>query len=396
MITVRTVHESEIEEVAELSARVFGRPEEFDQLRGLSILALTSCPFMKPEHCWVASSKGRIVAKWQGLDFRLRIGAATVRAVGLQGVVAHPDVRGRGFAEAIAREFFASGGHREFDLLLGFAKRGAFFERLGGVPVMPEFWWTVPTRRVGRLDPDPFTPMQEEDLPALLDFYDRFSGSRPGSMVRTKEYWPWMIRKPDHILMHPDGYFGYRVLQGPLEDDRVELREIAGQGEAFHDAVIRKLGDVAREHGIETIGAHIPSDHPLVESSIARGSEIRVEYPAHSGGFAMIANFERLMQKLRPELALRLERSPWRDAHVQLDLRCGDAGSALTLGREEGDARKVALALAPPSFIQLVFGYRSVRSVLWDESIELDGTDVALLDALFPAGNPFMWHTDRF
>lgn len=390
MLNVRMIKEADFEAVAELTARVFS-PDDVESYRDLTLFAMRSCPFMKPEHCYIGEIDDRIVAKWQGLDFDLRLGATSLRAVGLQALAADRDDRGKGYPQALVHEVLAKGVHLEFDLFLGFAKKAAFYRRLGGVPFMAEYWWTQKTRRVGRLGDDPFWPMRDDDLPAFLEHYERYSATRPGSMQRSEAYWPWMIRKPDHILMHDDGYLGYRVLP-----DRVELREVAGDGEAFFDAVLRKLGDVARAEGIDQIAAHIPVDHPLVLLSAGQGASIEIEYPVQAGGFAMIANFERFPRKLVPELEARLARSTCRDSRVQLDVHCGGASNRLELGPPTGAPRAIELPLSPGGLLQLAFGYRPARAILWQEGLRLDEGDAPLLDALFPAAHPFMWHTDRF
>ena len=100
MIRVRTITDDDIEGVAALTARVFGQddvPKMLEELRA----ALHFCPFMPKDLCWVAEEDGKILAKWQFLDFVIRVAGVELRAAGTQAVVAEPNQRGRGPATKI-------------------------------------------------------------------------------------------------------------------------------------------------------------------------------------------------------------------------------------------------------------------------------------------------------
>lgn len=396
MTQVRSIDPDDIPAVAELTARVFGDEASFEGYRAITLAALRDCPFMKPEHCWVAEDNGRIVAKWQGLDLRTRIGRAELRTAGIQAVVSDPADRGKGYPQLIVRELLQRGVQLDFDLFLGFAQRGAFYHRLGAVASMPEYWWRVIASRVPKLTRDPFTPFQDSDVPSLLRHYDAHSASRPGSMVRSESYWPWMVRKPEHILMHPDGYCGYRVLHEGKDSDRVELREIAGHGEAFHAAALSKLAAIARDKGIKHVAGHVPPDHPIVRMSVLFGAKVDIDYPTRSGAFAMLANFETFAHKLAPELDARWSRSELGSSRLLLELQCGGVTTQLALGPASGPERNAQLALSPTGFLHLSFGYRDPRAVVHQEPLTPQPPDAAVLDVLFPLAYAHMWHTDRF
>ena len=59
MTIIKNLSPDEIDGVADLTARVFGDPDEFEALRALTKAAYRSCPFMPPELCWVAEVEGR-------------------------------------------------------------------------------------------------------------------------------------------------------------------------------------------------------------------------------------------------------------------------------------------------------------------------------------------------
>ena len=46
--------------------------------------------------------------------------------------------------------------------------------------------------------------------------------------------------------------------------------------------------------------------------------------------------------------------------------------------------------------IQLLFGYRDVGDALFESGGSIDDDARPILDALFPAGQPYLWSNDRF
>ena len=67
VIRVRTITDDDIEGVADLTARVFGKDDAAQMLEELKA-ALRFCPFMRTDLCWIAEEDGNVLAKWQFLD----------------------------------------------------------------------------------------------------------------------------------------------------------------------------------------------------------------------------------------------------------------------------------------------------------------------------------------
>jgi GNAT superfamily N-acetyltransferase len=393
MLEIRTLREGDVDAVADLNARVFGKDEaDREQIRTLTRAAHRGCPFVRPELCWVAEVDGRIVMQAQLLDLEVRLGSVAVRTGGLQGVVAEPGYRGRGYPLQMYAVGLPQALAHGFDLFLGFAQRGALYQRFGGgAPVMPDYELGLDVARVEGLAVDRFWPMGEPDLDAMLEHYARANAGRSGSLVRTRELWPWLVRRPPRVLMHPEGYLGYR-----LAEDAVEVRELGGSGEAFYDEALRKLAALARERGLRRVRGHVPPDDPLVARAAAYGCEHRVTYSRRSGCLARVARAGPLLERLVPELEARLARSPLAGARVQLAIDCDGERWARSLGPPGGAERHAKLSLPAGALTQLLFGTLPPRQVLFDHGAAADPSGLEALEALFPRGWPFMWHGDRF
>jgi GNAT superfamily N-acetyltransferase len=383
--------ERDVDAVADLTARVLGGSDR-EEIRALARAAYLHCPFMRPELCWVAEEEGRIVLKGQLLDLEVRVAGVPVRVGGLQGVVAEPAYRGRGYPLRVYAEALPQALAHGFDLFLGFAQRGALFQRhAGGAPVMPDYELALDAAHVPPLGEDRFWPMGDGELDAMLEHYARANESRTGSLVRSAALWPWLVRRPPRVLLHPEGYLGWRAAE-----DAIEVRELGGASEAFYEEALRKLAALARERGLRRVRGHVPPDDPLVGRAARYGCEERVEYPRRAGCLARIARLRPLMQKLAPALEARLAASRLAGSRVHLALACEGENWGASLGPAGAEERKLDLALPVAALTQLLFGYLPARQVLFEHGVAVDANALELLDLLFPRGWPFMWHGDRF
>jgi len=400
MTIARSITEDDMDAVADLTARVFGNADDRESIFNMTRFALGECPFMRPDLCFIAEVDGRVVAKWQVLDLEMRVGRTPLRMGGIQAVVAEPDENHKGYPRQIAEFALPELLRMGFDLLPGFAQRGGFYRKLGAVPIMAEYELQLDARSIRPLRDDPFREFTDADLPELIDWYNCGNENRSGSMVRTTDHWPWMMRRPPVIHVCDDGYIGVRYGQHALE-----IREVAGRDEAFHDLALRKMATLARKSGLRKIRGAVPADHPLVEMAIRYGATIEAQYTTKSGCLALPLAPLRMLTKLQGELDSRLRASRYFDAHVDLGVRCAGQETRILLNEGGQRAQKIDLTLSAGSILQLAFGYRSVRSVLQEESTRGDGDPAAhlpsrenidVLEAIFPQGHPFMWQTDRY
>lgn len=395
MTVVRRLEREEIDAVADLTARVFGKADEVAPLRALMRAAYETCPFMPPELCWVAEEEGRIVAKWQMLDFEMWVAGTPVRTAGIQGVVAEPDANHKGYARLIAEHAIGEVRNEGFDMVFGFAQRGGFYTRLGGVPLCADYMLELDARAIPRLQDDPFRPSIDADLPTLIRCYNESNRHGSGPLVRSEALWPWLVRRPERMYLCDDGYVGVTFF-----DDRLEIREVAGAGPAFHAAAVRKLGELAREANLRRICGAVPADHPFVAAATPHGATLTTTYSKRSGCLGMPLAPLRLLGRLTDSLGERLRGSTSGQVALDLGVESGGERTRVLLNGAAGNTRKVDLVLSPGALLQLAMGYRAASEVLAGEAgwqtTPPGAEDIALLDVVFPRCHPFMWHTDRY
>jgi GNAT superfamily N-acetyltransferase len=395
MAVVRTLRRDEIDQVADLTARVFGDPGEVGAMRQLMQAAYEHCPYMPTDLCFVAFEGGRLVAKWQILDFSMWIAGTPIRMAGIQGVVAEPDANHKGYARLVAEYAIGRVRDQGFDLALGFAQRGAFYLRIGAVPVCADYMLGMDARGIAPLRDDPFRLASDADLPELVRHYNESGSSTTGPLVRTDALMPWLVRRPQVFHLCEDGYVGVTLF-----DDRLEIREIAGRGAAFHDAAVRKIGMLARESGLRRIQGAVAANHPFVSAAVGHGATLEIVYSKKSGCIALPLAPVRLMGQLTGALGERLQQSEFHDVCLELGLRSGAEETRLILNPGGRQGRKVELVLSPGALLQLAMGYRTASDVLVEEGQHQDvlpsADTIELLDRVFPHTHPFMWHTDRY
>lgn len=396
MAIVRTLRPDETDAAADLTARVFGKPEEYAEMSALVRAAYNDCPFMEPDMCWVAEVGGRIVVKWQLLDFEMWIAGTPIRMGGVQALAAEPDENHKGYAKEVALVALPQLREMEIDLLLGFAQRGAFYRKLGGVVLGAEHEVEFDARGIPPLAEDPFREWSEaEDLPSIIAEYNRSNAQSTGPLVRNEALWPWLVRRPRTVHLCEEGYVGVTFV-----GNRLEIREVCGQGTAFHDAAVRKIAALAREAGVRRIWGNIAPDHPFTAAAAAYGVQVQSTYSHKSGCMGLVLAPLRLVARLRETLDARLQASRYHDVHLDLGLEVPGENARLALNPEGREGRKLDLHLPGNALLQLAMGHVSAEQTLLSNPgacLEAgEGDNLALLDTVFPAGYPFMWRSDRY
>lgn len=397
MLTVRTLRPDEAGVAADLTARTFADPEEREATRRLLQAAYADCPFMRPENCLVGEVDGKLVAKWQLLNFQMRVAGTIVPMCGVQGVAAEPDENHKGYARKIAEDHVERLADLGFDFALGFAQRGALYLRMGAVPVTADYTLTLDAYKIPKLDPDPFREFDEtRDLPALIQHYNQANAHSTGPLIRSESLWPWMVRKPPSIHICEDGYLGVRYAE-----DFIEIREVVGSGSDFYEAALRKLALLAKERSQRRIHGPLPPDHPMSSAAVQYGADCAAHFSKKSGCLALPLAPLRLMGRLRDALEFRLQNSRHHDICTQITFECREETERLELNPSGKQTRQLHVPVSPGGLLQLAFGYRSVESVLqaeWtpEQRREWNPVDMDLLQTLLPQGHPFMGHPDRY
>jgi hypothetical protein len=399
VVQVRRLGTRDIDAIAELTAHAFGGADP-ESVRALQKAANQLCPFMPADLCWGVEIGGRLVAKWQLIDMTARIGQARFRLAGAHAVAVHRDHAGQSLIGELMQRARREVEGLGFELIVGFAQRGALYTALGGVPFCAEYEWSCDALKLPTAEDCVWRDFQDADLPELVRLYNAAQAGRSGSLVRSAVQWPWLLRKPPRVLMGAGGYLGLRE-----NSESLELREAGFDAPGFAEAALRGLSTLARRKGLRRIHGHLPLDHPIVQASIPYGAELALRYEKRAGAMGGIVHVANFLRRLQPELLARWSRSVFAGRALTLSLAID--GDAHELEFDAGGTRSQAILLSLPAsaLLQLAMGYRSATAAL--ASLAADGSSTAnallgdqvalgMLEVLFPAAHPFISHTDRW
>jgi predicted acetyltransferase len=349
----------------------------------------------------------------------MRVGSAVIRAGAIGYTATHPEHRRQGLAAALmedwTRELTQSGEHVSF--IVGIPN---FYEQFGY-----EFSFPLDIRDspvsidLSQLSNEEtgtnVRQFEENDIPILAALYDKENATRTGSLVRTDEYWEWLLRglhdsgriKRGDIWLVEDSDqqpLGYAMLHpGPL--DELEVWEAAAAGEDVAAALLSAVAAKARLEGSRCIDLKLPLDHLVTRKALSQGAYVSAY---SSGVYARLLDLHSLFEAMQPELERRLRcssQAEWQGT-LRLATDVGTVYLAITDRKLEvgGRVSPIHKLEVPQSLlVKLVTGYTSVRwvagvlNVQWMAGLANARIEQGLwpiMQALFPKGCPYIWNAD--
>lgn len=114
----------------------------------------------------------------------------------------------------------------------------------------------------------------------------------------------------------------------------------------------------------------------------------------------LITNFGSLLTKIKPLLETRLKASDfsaWTGA-IRIRYEADERTLIIKDGEisitRDSESPEIDLLVSQTQLLKLLFGNMSAEQVAFSNNLQI--REVGLLDAFFPAGELFMWRTDRF
>jgi predicted N-acetyltransferase YhbS len=364
-----------------------------------TFLGALSDPAYQPDQRLLVKVDGRVASHVHLTERTVRYGSVTVPMHGLMWVGTLPEYRGLGFAQNLIR-------------------LAADRARACGVPLqaqttsVPQFhrplgWGVCGRQTLGILasrhlpatgdglveakgGPWHVRPWRQVEINDLMDLYDRQFARTTGSIVRTEDYWRWIIgRRYAHVIWvacQGETVRGYAF----VKDHRI--LEIATDPE--HPQAMRALLGRVRAEALERaypdVVIYAPIDHPVLEA-VRQGQGRLVDQDEYDGVSSLYHSPDpgRLLDRILPELSRRVNeaRLPFPfELGIQMEnqrwlIRLESRKSRLEpdrLGRRY-------LTLSPAAFIRLVMGHTGIdRALLEDQAEASTATAVEAARHLFP------------
>jgi len=333
-------------------------------------------------------------------DMSMQIGDVPVRCGGIGGGYTRRDYRMQGHSRRVLEESVALMQREGYHLSVLFGIEN-YYTKFGFVSAMADSQMRIEARDAADAclpDGDyAVRPFTAEDIPEVLAIYRAMSAGRSGAVVRDPAGWrrfnvgvDWSDRIGEKVLLRGGRVVGYFVHQLDARD--VTIAEIGYADPSVFRLLLAEGGHMALEGRRGKVIYHLPADDPFAEYCRRWGCEMRITYPRRSVGMARIIDQIGLLGLLEPLFVRRL-------AVAGLAGCCGSLVCATDLGTDRvtlsAGGRQVCIEMPQTLLTQLVLGYRRVGDALFESDARVRDEDLPVLEALFPAGYPYMYWSDR-
>lgn len=365
-----------------------------------AFLGSLSDPSYKPEQRLLARVDGKVASHAHLTDRMTRFSSIPLPMNGVMWVGTLPEYRGQGYAQELLR--LADDRARAAGTLLMALTTAMprFYKPLGWGLCGKQTLAKAPSRTLpaggdsaGEGQPGPWhvRPWRQVELGDLMSLYERNYGETTGSIVRSEEYWRWIIgRKYAHVIWVAclaEKVHGYAF----VKDHKIlELAVDPERPEAL-PALLGRVRSEALERAYPEVVVHAPLDHPVIESFRSiKGTILNVDELEGNASMYRIPDPERFLLAVLPELSKRVAESD--SSPVELGLTVEDRRYLLhvepTKNRTSLDTDRLGrrhLSLTPDTFVRLVLGHTDPDALL-DEHGAHASTATALDSAriLFP------------
>ena len=346
--------------------------------------------------CFVEGKAASVV---QVFDRPMRIGDCVVRMGGVGSVGTDPAYRRAGYSSEVLRDSIRYMQAAGYDLSVLSTGIQAHYARAGWV-IYPTYNMEITLPPTLGEVPAGVTIEQYEpdrDLPALQAIFDQFNANRTGTFVKNTAYW---VNRPTWRPYDPSLYWvakrSGRIIAYLLVE-RWHMGEFGYLPDA-EEAMVALLSHFlrfAKAEGIQDINALAPSTTRRIFEEMG-GAVRRRE---RTNIMALIINFESLLTKLKPLLEARLRNSDFSGWTGAIRIRY-EADERTLIIRDgainilrNGAAPEIDLLVSQAQLLKLLFGNMNAEQIVFSNGLKIH--EIGLLDALFPAGELFIWWLDR-
>jgi GNAT superfamily N-acetyltransferase len=364
-----------------------------------AFLGALSDPSYRPEQRLLVKVDGRVASHIHLTERKIRYGTVTLPMNGVMWVGTLPEYRGLGFAQNLMR--LADDRARETGAVIQALTTGMpqFYRPLGwgicgrqtvGVTLSRNLPQVSDGLIEGRSGPWNVRPWRQVELGDLMALYDLQYASTAGSVLRSEDYWRWIIgRRYAHVIWvacQGDVVRGYAF----VKDHKIlETAHHPGHPQALK-ALLGRIRSEALERAYPEVIVHAPIDHPVLQAFRAASGKI-IDQDEFDGTCSMyhIPSIDRFLECILPELSGRARQSGV-SLPLELGLTVGDRRWLLHLeaktSRIEPDRlSRRHLTLTPATLVRLALGHTGIDRASREDSFE-SSTSTALEAArvLFP------------
>ena len=390
-------NETELDDTIQCSVRAFGGSE---RIQHLFVNIVEHDPWFDLNNTRACFVDGKAASVVQIFDRPMRIGNCVVRMGGVGSVGTDPPHLRAGYSSRVLRDSVRYMQTAGYDLSILGTGIQSHYARAGWV-MYPTYSMevTLPST-LGDVPPDVAIELCEldRDLPALRAIFDQFNAHRTGTFVKNAEYWTnrpkWRTHDPSLYWIAKQG--GTTVAYLLAEKWEVGEFGYLPDAEAAMIALFYHFFHCAQAEGVQAIGAPGPSQSRKMFEAMG----CSVQRRESNNIMFLITNFESLLTKIKPLLEAKLRDSDfaaWSGA-IRIRYEADERTLIIRDGKvsvaQDSTSPEIDLRVSQTQLLKLLFGNMSPEQIVFSNDLPI--SEIGLLDTLFPAGELFMWRTDRF
>ena len=157
-------------------------------------------------------------------------------------------------------------------------------------------------------------------------------------------------------------------------------------------SLLGALGAEARKRRAEWLELELPPDAALLSILRTVGYTQETVYSHNQGGMGRIVNLSGLAAAIAAAVRGRAQSWEGNDELGRVVFVCDSERAEIDIGT----GRVLTISLPQQNLLQLFMGYRSIAELRLEYPACVADYDVAVVDALFPRGYPYMWNLDHF
>jgi len=295
---VRTAEPADLDRIGEIIAEAL-EPEDADEAR-----LVLGDPGFDPARWLVAVADGRVESTVAFFDTDVRVGVAEVPGCQIEFVATADDARGRGLVRAQLHEVHrrsAAAGHL-LQIIVGIP---TFYRQFGYGYAIPQPAYQVIETSVALAAGEwQVRPATAADLPAITAAQTAVQAEADVAASHTTQMWRWLIASPNHEVIvadHRDQLAMGRIYR---DGDTALLGDVVAPSRAALHALI------GHARTLEPTVAVMHRPASLLSAMLVGLGETMTE---HGWFYVRVPDVAGLLDALRPELAIRLARSPFAD-----------------------------------------------------------------------------------
>ncbi|MDB5352924.1 MAG: hypothetical protein JWN86_4171 [Planctomycetota bacterium] len=356
-----------------------------------AFLGALSDPSYRPDQRLLVKVDHRVVSHVHLTERKVRYGSVSVPMNGVMWVGTLPEYRGLGFAQNLIR--LADSRAKETGSVLQALTTGMtkFYKPLGWGACGRHSVGIIMSRNLpatgdGLIEvkggPWHVRPWRQVELNDLMSLYDAQYARTTGTVLRTEDYWRWMIgRRYAHVVWvacQGESVRGYAF----VKDHKIlEMATHPAHPQAMR-ALLGRVRAEALERAYPEVIVHAPGDHPVMDE-IRLGSGRIVDAEEWDGTTSMyhIPDVGGFLTAILPELTRRARESGVA-LPIELGLTVEDHRWLLHIGEKDSrvEPDKLSrrhLTLPSAAFVRLVMGHSGI-----DRSVAEDGTEASTATAV--------------